>query len=309
VKRSDALVMLLLAAIWGGSFLFLRIAAPVVGPVAVAAIRTLGAALVLVPLVLMQGQWGALRGRGWHLGVAALLSCVLPFIGLSKASQLLPSGPLSVLNATTPMWGALVGWLWGGDKLGRQRLAGLLLGALGVVWLAEQRSGLGGPMPGLPVVLALGSTLMYAIGVHHSKRYLAGLPPLALSAGMLGISALMLMGPALWLGPMPLHPTMNVPERWAHVGLPVWSALAALAVMCTGLAYALFYRLIDRIGPSRAMTVTFLIPPFGMLWGALWLDEPITWPMLACACVIVLGTVLSTQTLPSWRGVFSTARS
>lgn len=302
MKRADTLVMLLLAAIWGASFLFLRIASPVVGPVAVAAIRVAGAALVLLPLAHMRGQLGSLRGHGGVLAVAAVLSCVLPFIGLSWASQLLPAGPLSVLNATSPMWGALVGWCWGGEKLGMQRLGGLLLGLIGVCWLADQRTGLGGGDLQLQAVaLALGSTLMYAVAVHHSKRYLSGLPSLAVSCGLLGTSALMLLGPALWLGPQPLHADATAPMMWREVSAVVWAALAGLALLCTGLAYVLFYRLIDRVGPSKALTVTFLIPPFGMLWGALWLDEVVTLPMLLCTALIVLGTVLSTQTW-SWLG-------
>jgi drug/metabolite transporter (DMT)-like permease len=298
MKKADALVMLLLAAIWGASFLFLRVASPAVGPVAVSAIRVTGAALILLPLVHFKGQMGALRGYGPTLLVAAILSCVLPFLGLSKAAQLMPAGPLSVLNATTPMWGALVGWLWSGEKLGAQRLAGLVLGMAGVAWLAEQRNGLGGEFHGLAVALALGSTFMYAVAVHHSKKYLSGLPSLAVSGGLLGASALMLLGPALWLGPVPAHASTLAPVHWGDVHGVVWGAMAGLALMCTGLAYVLFYRLIDRIGASRALTVTFLIPPFGMLWGALWLDEAVTLPMLICTAVIVMGTVLSTQTVP-----------
>ncbi len=306
MKRIDLAVMLLLAAIWGASFLFLRIASPIVGPVAVAAIRTLGATLVLLPLVIWRGQLRALRGQGATLVVAAVLSCVLPFMGLSRASQLLPAGPLSVLNATTPMWGALVGWCWGGEKLGPQRLAGLLLGLAGVAWLADQRQGLGGALHAQAVVLALGSTLMYAIAVHHSKKYLSGLPSLAVSTGMLGMASVMVVGPALWLGPQPLHaPADGAAMRWQAVSWQVWAALAGLAVACTGVAYVLFYRLIDRVGASRAMTVTFLIPPFGMLWGALWLNEPVTVSMLMCTGIIVLGTMLSTNSLP-WLGRLAT---
>lgn len=299
MKRVDLAVMVLLAAIWGASFLFLRIASPTVGPVAVAAIRTLGATLVLLPLVIWRAQLGSLRGHGPTLLVAAVLSCVLPFMGLSRASQLLPAGPLSVLNATTPMWGALVGWLWRSEKMDAQRLLGLALGMAGVAWLAEQRQGLGGALHGQAVALALGSTLMYAIAVHHSKKYLSGLPSLAVSTGMLGMASVMLLGPALWLGPQPLHPPASgQAPQWQDLGWPVWAALAGLAVACTGVAYVLFYRLIDRVGASRAMTVTFLIPPFGMLWGALWLDEAVTAPMLICTGVIVLGTMLSTHALP-----------
>ncbi len=288
----DLLTMGLLGAIWGGSFLFLKIVAPALGPLAVAALRVTGAALVLVPIVAWQGQWRALRPVWPTVLVASLMSCVLPFIGLSWAAQRLPAGPLSILNATTPMWGALVAWLWTREPLGRLRLLGLLMGFGGVAWLALHR------VPGeltldpWSVAAALASTLMYAVAVHHSKRHLSGMPPLALSAGLLGGAASTLLWPALWIGPQPLD-SVHTPAEWSHVAWPVWTALGALSVFCTGWAYAIFYRLIERVGPSRALNVTFLIPPFGMLWGWLWLDEAITGTMLACAAVIVAGTFLS----------------
>jgi drug/metabolite transporter (DMT)-like permease len=138
---SDGLEMLLLSAIWGASFLFLRVAAPQVGPVAVAAFRIAGAALVLMPLVIWRGQWSMFKGRWPTLMAASLISCVLPFMGLSKAAQTLPAGPLSVLNATTPMWAAVLGWWLFQEPLGWRRAMGLLVGLLGVAWLADHRNG------------------------------------------------------------------------------------------------------------------------------------------------------------------------
>lgn len=299
MRSVDRLTLLLLAAVWGASFLFLRIAAPAVGPVALAALRGAGAALTLLPLVIWHRQLRAL-GAVWPMVlVSSLLSCVLPFIGLSWAAQSLPAGPLSVLNATTPMWGALVGWLWSREPLGGKRLSGLILGMVGVVWLAEDRSGLGASLPPAAIAAALASTLMYAVAVHHSKKYLAGLPPLAVSAGLLSSTAALLIGPALWMGPQPAPSMAATVHQWSDVPMTVWAALAALATICTGLAYALFYRLIERIGASRALSVAFLIPPFGMLWGALWLDEPISLTMLLSAGVILSGTLLSASGQPA----------
>lgn len=290
--------MLLLAAIWGASFLFLRMAAPVVGPVAVAAFRVTLATLVLLPFALSQVDWRQLKGLGPTLLLSGLLSCVLPFIGLSQAARSLPAGLLSILNATTPLWGALVGWLWAKETLHRWRAVGLMMGFGGVAWLSVTHTPLDGSIPWSAIALALGSTLMYAIAVHHSKRYLSGLASIVVTTGCLLSASVVLLGPALWLGPQPAHAAtqaMPLTFSWHSVSPTVWGALMGLAVLCTAIAYLLFFRLIKEIGASRALTVTFLIPIFGMLWGGLFLGEAITWDMLVCTAIIVAGTQLSNR--------------
>ncbi|MGE5451780.1 MAG: DMT family transporter [Acidobacteriota bacterium] len=289
--------MLLLAAIWGASFLFLRMAAPVVGPVAVAAFRVALATLVLLPFALRHLPWQTVKRLWPALLVSGLLSCALPFMGLSQAARAMPAGLLSILNATSPLWGALVGWLWAGERLSRWRAVGLALGFGGVAWLSITHTPLDGQAPWLAIGLALSSTLMYALAVHHSKRYLSSLPPLVVTTGCLLAASLVLTGPALWLGPqpaMPLSPTSHL-TTWSAVPGSVWAALVGLAVLCTAWAYLLFFKLIAEIGPSRALTVTFLIPIFGMLWGWLFLQETVTADMLVCTAIIVAGTQLSNR--------------
>lgn len=293
MKPRDLFDMLLLAAIWGASFLFLRIASPALGPVMVAAGRVTGAALLLVPLVVMRGQAGAWHGKVWPLGVTAMLACVLPFLGLSQAARSLPAGLLSILNASTPIWGAVVGWLWVREPLPPLRLLGLGIGFGGVIWLIGQSAQISphGDGDGAACALALGSTLLYAVAMHYNKHKLQGMSAMASSAGTLGMAALLLTLPALVLGPQPMAP--GIDASWRAVPASAWLSLLALALGCTGWAYLLFYRLIDRIGPSQAMTVTFLIPAFGMLWSTLFLDETITLPMLMSTVAIVVGTCLS----------------
>ena len=289
--------MLLLAAIWGASFLFLRMAAPVVGPVAVAAFRVTLATVVLLPFALRHGRWQPLKGLWPALLVSGLLSCALPFMGLSQAARAMPAGLLSILNATSPLWGALVGWLWAKERLSRWRAMGLALGFGGVAWLSITHTPLDGSTPWVAIGLALSSTLMYAVAVHHSKRYLSSLPPVVVTTGCLLAASLVLMGPALWLGPQPVTTaTPTAPAvTWMTVPGPVWGALLGLAVLCTAWAYLLFFKLISEIGPSRALTVTFLIPIFGMLWGWLFLHETVTPDMLVCTAIIVAGTQLSNR--------------
>ncbi|MDI1260222.1 DMT family transporter [Aquabacterium sp.] len=290
MKARDLLEMLLLAAIWGASFLFLRMAAPVVGPVAVAALRVTGAALLLLPVLMLRGDLARLKPWLPALMVSALLAYVLPFLGLSQAARSLPAGLLSILNATTPLWGALVGWWWAGERLSAGRLLGLAIGIGGVALLAADRSQIGSGAAWPAVALCLASTLMYALAVHHAKRYLSGLSAVSVSAGSLGCAALMLALPAWWLGPQPVQgPAL----RWEQVPAATWGAALGLAVLCTALAYWMFYRLIARVGPTKALTVTFLIPVFGMLWGHLFLNEQVSASMMASTTVIVLGTLLS----------------
>lgn len=296
MKPRDLIELLLLAAIWGGSFLFLRVASPALGPLGVAAIRVTGGALMLLPLVFLHREGPALWRHAPQLAGAALLSCILPFLGLGQAARHLPAGLLSILNATTPMWGALVGWLWANEKLSLMRAVGLALGFLGVALLASDSQQFAGTQAHWATFLALGSTLMYAFAVHYNKIFLNRLSPLSSCAGTLTLASFVLVGPALWIGPPSI--TAHAPSTWNAwhgIAANAWLAVAALALLCTGLAYLIFYRLIDRIGASRALTVTFLIPPFGMVWGALFLGEHITPLMIGSSAVILFGTWLSNQ--------------
>jgi len=307
MNPKDLLAMIALAAIWGASFLFLRVASPAIGPLAVAAGRVSLAAALLLPLACRAGQARAMRQAAWPLAIASLLSCVLPFLALSRAAQTLPAGLMSILNAATPMWGALVGWAWAGEKLGRARLLGLVVGMVGVAMLSADASSL---MPKgqwhdalLACALLMAGTLMYAMSVHFNQRFLPGMSPMAITAGTMGWGGVCLLGPALWAGPAPVHdghPVGTIASHltlsaWSDVPTSVWTSLAGLGLLCTALAYVMFFRLIQRIGPSRALTVTFLIPIFGMLWGALWLGEAITGTMVLATGIIAWGTWLSNR--------------
>lgn len=290
----DHLSLLLLAALWGASFLFLRQAAPVVGPVIVATVRTLGGALVLLPLLMLRrgapgGQLAALRQHGWVLAGVALTSTLLPFLFLSQAALSLSAGLMSILNASTPLWGAAVGWIWTREPLGRRRLLGLTTGFAGVVLLSAERLH-GGHASGLAILFVLLATLCYAVSVYMVQRQLQGVPSLAITTTTLGMAGVALLLPAWLLGlPPAAGPTGE------HLTLTVWVALGGLAILCTGFAYDLFNRLIVRVGASRAISVTFLIPVFGMLWGALFLGETVSASMLMGTAVILAGTFLSNQ--------------
>ena len=291
----NTLTMISLAAIWGGSFLFLRMAAPVVGPFVVAASRLCGAALLLLPLVVYRGDLSSIRRHRGALLLGGMLSSGLPFIGLSLAAKRLPAGLMSILNATTPMWGALIGWAWHGERLHPARMVGLGVGLAGVVLLASGASA--SASDGFPLgawALMLVSTMSYAFFAHYARTYLQSLNPISNTVGTLGLSGLVMLLPALYWGPHGAIHDVQV-SHWHEVPHITWLALSALSFVCTGLAYMVFYRLLDQIGPTRALTVTFLIPVFGMLWGALLLGEQVTTRMVASAGVIAAGTWLANR--------------
>lgn len=286
MKPRHLLDMLLLAALWGASFLFMRLGAASFGPVALAGVRVLGASACLLPLLFWRGEWPALRQHWRPIFGVGLTNSALPFVCFGVAALAIEGGLSAILNASTPLWASLIAWLWLGDRPGVHRSVGLGIGFAGVVWLAGDqagwKAGSHGISPGVAVLACLLATLLYGFSANFTRRYLSGVPSMALAAGSQLSAGLALLLP-MWLA-WPEHS----PSALA------WLAAALLAVLCTGLAYVLFFRLLNQIGASRAVSVTFLIPAFAMAWGALLLDETITPAMLLACGVIVLGTALVT---------------
>ena len=281
MRASDLAELLLLAAIWGASFLFMRIATPEFGALTLAFLRVGGAALFLLPILwIRQGEGGLLK-RPLALIACGFMNSALPFALYAFASLHIQAGLSSILNATTPMWGALVAWLWLDQKLTRWRFLGLLLGFAGVSWLAIAKTGLSLNSSLWAVLGCLLATLNYAIGAVATKKWLKDVTPLAVAAGNQVGATICLLPFGLWAWPAALPSTT------------AWLNLALLAVVCTGVAYIFYFRLMARVGPTQAVTVTFLIPVFAVLWGALFLGEALTLPMLVGGALILSGTALA----------------
>ncbi len=269
----------LLGAIWGASFLFMRVAASDFGPVALVEVRLALGALVLLPFL-----WRARAAfplAAWpKLALIGTINAAIPFVLFAWAAQRAPAGIGAIANAMTVLFTALVGMLFFGERLQRRQSVALLAGFAGVVVLAS------GKVAGMPVggAVAAGATasLFYGLGINLVRRHLSGLPAAAVAAATLGCGAL-LLAPLAWL-------------QWPAQPVPVvsWASAAALGVLCTGIAFVLYYRLIARIGASRASTVTYLVPLFGVGWAWLLLDEPVTVTMLL-AGVLILGSVALSQ--------------
>jgi drug/metabolite transporter (DMT)-like permease len=289
MTRRDLIDLLALAALWGGSFLFMRLGAAEFGPVALVFLRVAGASLLLLPLMLAHGQGAALRSHWKALGLVGVINSALPFCLFAVAALALTAALMSVFNATAPIWAALVAWFWLGDKLDRWRWLGLAMGLLGVVGLswgkADFRVGAHGVSATMGISACLLACMCYGVAGNLSRKYLQGVPPLTVAAGsQLAASALLVL-PAwvYWPSQMP--------------SVQAWWAVAALAFACTGLAYLLFFRLIANAGVANAMSVTYWIPVFAMLWGWLWLDEEPSATMLLGCAVILLGTALASGKL------------
>ncbi|WP_432723200.1 DMT family transporter [Jeongeupia wiesaeckerbachi] len=277
-------LMLLLAALWGASFLFMRVAAPVLGPVWLIGLRVLVAALFLLAVALATRR-ALQRPNARHYLVLGLFNTGLPFLCYGFAALSLPASMMAILNATAPIWGVLVGWAWLGQRPGLRVVAGLALGVVGVAVLVG-----GGrfDVAALPAVAAcLMATLSYAIASHYSKRYAQSLPAFEAAHGSM-------WGAVVWLA-LPVF-AVSAPA----VPLPsVWLAVLALGVACTGAAYLLYFRLIAAIGAAQALTVTFLIPVFGVLWGALFLGERLGLSAFGGALLVLAGTALVTGFVPA----------
>ena len=280
------LELLLLAAIWGASFLFMRIGAPELGPVALIAMRVGIAALVLAPVLRSAAARIALRRHALPLLIVGVFNSALPFSLFAYSTLYVSAGFDSILNATTPLWTALIAFALYRVTIRKQQGLGMLIGLLGVAVLVWDKLGGGGASGGANgVSAAVGASLLatcsYGFAVNYSKRHLAGVQPLVVAFGSQFGATLVLAPLAAWLWPT------------GPVALTTWASVVALGVVCTAMAYVLYFRLIEHASASYAASVTLLIPVFGVVWGAVFLGESITTTMVVGCAVILLGTALA----------------
>ncbi|MGH8145136.1 MAG: DMT family transporter [Rhodanobacteraceae bacterium] len=276
---------MMLAAIWGGSFLFLRIAAPVFGPVPLVDVRLALGALVLAPF-LWRARARFPLSRWPQLAAIGLVNTLIPFLLFAWCAERAPAGVSAIVNSMAVPFAALAAFALFGERIGGRKLTGLLAGLVGVAVLAS--GDLAGASLGPAVAAGALAALFYGVSANLVKRYLADLPPIAVAAATLACGAVLLAPFAVWTWPS------------TPVSVEAWSCLVAIGVACTGFAYAVYFRLIQRIGAPRATTVTYLVPMFGVLWAWLALGEPLTIGM-AVGGALILGGMLYGQSRPSTR--------
>lgn len=279
MKPVDVATLTLLGALWGSSYLFIRIGAPSFGPAAFMGSRVAIAALVLWVASRVFAKRFSFRPYLVRFAVLGFINAALPFTLIATAELRLTASLVAVLGATVPLFVALISAIWLKERIAAPRAVGLVLGMIGVAIL----TGWSAPTLDAATVMSIGAVLLgalsYAVAGIYSKRKLQGLPPSALALGQ-QVSAL------CWLA-------IPMATRWPET-TPTTSAigsLLALAILSTSLAFVLFFRLIARIGPTRTSMVTYIAPVFGMIGGAAFLGEPVTPPMVAGFVVIALSVV------------------
>ncbi len=304
MRPLDMFRLLALAAIWGASFLFLRIIAPVLGTFPTAFFRVLLAtAGLLVILLLLRTRWD-FRGKLGLCLVLGVINSGLPFALYSVAAQLVPAGYSAIFNATTPMMGVLIGALFFTEELTLAKIIGVFSGLGGVALLMRI-----GPVPFdtellLGALACLGATACYGFGGFLTRRWInqgEGLDSEVVAFGSQ-------LGATLCLLPLFGLSLLNAPPvNWGDS--TVWLSLLGLGLVCTAFAYILYFRLLANIGPVKTLTVTFLIPPFGVLWGVIFLDEPLSWAYVQGGALIALALWLILRQAPTTRPTAQLRRS
>ena len=255
----------------------MRIAAPALGPVLTAELRTMIAGVALAAYFAVSGYNPEYRRWARHYVIVGILSSAVPFLLWAYAALTLTAGLLSVLNATAPMWGAVCSAVILGERLNARRVTGLVIGVVGVALVTRPDSG--DTFSYVAVGAAVVATFCYGLIATYIRRWASDVPSRGMAAGsQLAAGTLLMPFIALW--PPAGPPTAGVV-----------ASILALGLVCSALAYLLYFRLIADLGATGALTVTYLIPVFGVLWGFLFLNETVTLAMLSGGALVIVGTV------------------
>ncbi|MDQ3251215.1 MAG: DMT family transporter [Rubrobacter sp.] len=286
MRPRDFAGLVLLGALWGGSFLFIRVAVPALGPFLLAELRVALAAVALFLFALAAGRVPEIRHRWRSFLVLGFLNAAVPFSLISAAEIHLTASLAAILNSTTVMFSAIVAAVWIGDVLTARKAIGIVLGIIGVSVLVgwDPLPLSGGVL--LAVAAMLVASLSYALGATYAKRSFSGIPPVGMAIGQLGGAIALLLPLAV----------VSLPEE--APSLVVALSMLGLALLSTSVAYLIYFRLIENVGPTSTVTVTLLVPVFGLLFGVLLLDEPFGPGTLAGLAIILTSVVLITGISP-----------
>ncbi|MHC0036944.1 DMT family transporter [Pseudoneobacillus sp. C159] len=280
MKIKEIIALFGLAALWGASFLFIRMAAPSFGPFLTIQIRVTIAAVALLFFLQISKAPLYLREKWKQYLMIGALNAAIPFTLIATAALYLPASMSAILNSLTPLFTALVLWVWMKENLSLRKWIGTVIGVIGVVVLVGWSTIPFTDKVILAVVLAIISTILYGIAGVYAKKTFAGVPALSLAFGQQ-------MGAAILLLPFTLT---QLPDSTNKITTVAVLAVIALAIFCTAIAYLLYFYLIEKVGPTKTLSVTFLIPVFGMIWASLFLKEHITVGMLV-GLLVILGSV------------------
>lgn len=282
---SSAVRLVILAAIWGASFLFMRITAPDMGAALIAELRVLLAAIFLLVVSIYLKRTLAIQKYWRHYLIVGFFNSALPFLLFCYAALNISASLLAILNATAPVWGCLITALVERKSIPLRTFYGLVLGILGVILVLgfDLDNFDSGTL--LPCLAAIAAAISYGVASTYT-RYAASVDAYRNAHGTMWAAAIVLL-PLVFV-----TPEINISPVFEGWVLPV--SVLSLGIVCTGIAYLLYFRLIKDVGPASALTVTFLVPVFGVLWGALLLDEKVGWHTLLGGAIVIFGTALVT---------------
>ena len=277
-RLNEYALMMILGAIWGASFLFMRVASQDFGPVALIQFRVLVASLFLSSVVIAQGRGGELLKFPARMSIVGLTGSAIPFTLFAFGTLTLSAGMASVINATSPFFGALITVLYFREPLSRLKWLGLFIAFSGVFLLVSDKFQIQGGL--ISIAACLLAAFCYGASAHYSKRKLGDISPLVVAAGSQIASSVWMLPISVWYLPSEIPSTQS------------WAAATTLGVLCTGIALIIYFYLIRAIEATRAMTIAYLIPLFGILWGAIFLSESLTYLAYLGGCFVLLGLYL-----------------
>lgn len=281
MRPRDLIELLLLSVLWGAAYLFMRAAVPAFGPAPLIALRLGLAALLLLPVMLWRGGLPALCAHPLPLIVLGVPFTALPFMLLAFASLHITAGLVAVLNATAPLFAALIAHFVLKERLGAWRAAGLAIGFAGVAALMWGNATFKSADGALAVLAVLVCSLLWALGANYTRKHLARADSVVITVGSL-LAASVFLAPFAWASwPVP-RPS---PRAWAE--------MAFLGVASSGIGFLMYFRLLRRIGPLRSMSVTYLNPVVAMISATWYLGEALTLQTLLGGAVVLTGTALS----------------
>ena len=283
MKSKDLVALVSLAAIWGSSFLFMKIAAPTLGPFFTTELRVALAGLALLLYAALRRQRPAILSRWKSFLLLGAFNAAIPFSLICMAELHIDASLAAILNATTPMFTALIAWAWSKEALTPWKLGGLLIGLVGVAVLVGWTPVSLGRTGIVSIVLSLFAAVSYGIGGVYTARQFKGVKPLDMAIGQQLAAAVLLLPFAL----------VYFPQQ-APSATVVYSILG-LALLCTSVAYLIFFRLIASIGAVKAVSVTLLVPIFGVVWGVLFLAETVHLNTVLGLVIILSGVFLSSR--------------
>lgn len=295
MRPQDLARLVALAAMWGGSYLFMRYAVSHLGAVLMIEMRVLIAGIALAAVIYATGGAIGWREHWRAFAFQGVVGIALPFVLIAQALTAIDASTAAILNALSPLFASIVAAVWIRDPVTPAKAAGIALCIAGTAVLVGWTPTAMTSRELLAASMSVAATALYGYTIVFTKVKLRTASPMGTSAGTLLIAALALL------------PFTPADRDLSAVPAMAWLAVLGLAIVSTTFAYILYYRLIADVGPVKAITVTLLVPIFGMLWGVLFLGEPLTPGRIAGCAIILAGCslILGLAPLPRFRGPVS----